>query len=314
MATQPRDNSQDEASNKALIELFNTYRTQADKNLGGTPAAGKWGNGGKGIFGHDFATHAAQNADDRQQYQRQAGESMDAWKQRMNAFLPNFSAVWDGLSPEQQAQYTKSLGFDTAGDPAKANTAGNDIEQQNMMNLHRQSEFAQKMLGPLDFNDPETKMYMDQANANANNDARLRGVEGGLSTMNTQDSFQKASLGLQQQRYQMGLNALQGAGNYGQGLAGQNLQEAGFNEGRFQADRNYELQRFQTNAAQSEGLGQTLGSIAGGAVGALGFLSPVPGLGAATMSAGASIGAGIGGGLGSRGAAPRYRGSYNGGY
>jgi hypothetical protein len=156
------------------------------------------------------------------------------------------------------------------------------------------SEYLAELQKPINVNDPYIKQYLMASQNRAADRARLSGIEGGLSNLNTEHAHANALGQLEMQRKGMYPAALQMGINRDQ-----------YNQGRYMEDM---LRQYQAQVGQAQGIGGLLGGIGGGA---LGFAVGGP----AGMTAGAGMGAQIGGGLGGMTAGPPpsaygYRGGY----
>lgn len=152
--------------------------------------------------------------------------------------------------------------------------------------------FADEMNAPLNLEDPLVKNILEGARTQTLASAQGQGVYGGYSQNQAERSYIGAASGLQQQRRQMGAQALQaGVG------ASQDLAKLRYGQAR----DSYQdmLANYNRENENNQGWGATIGGALGGLAG--GAASFIPGLQAfapALISGGASIGSSIGRGFG----------------
>lgn len=203
-------------------------------------------------------------------------------------------------SPAPEAQPATAPGPDAAAAEAARGQAWRDQLQA----------FYAEMAKPLDMNDPTVKRIQADVQGRSAMAANQRGIQGGLSNLNTEKALADSALGMQAQRQQLGVQALGLGLSDTQGL--ERLRQQGsqfdqqFAEDKYRYDTGLSQQTFNGRSD----LFRTGGSIIGGAIGApFGLAGP-----------GAAIGSGVGGlASGSWSPAPRPMnpygsGGYRGGY
>ncbi len=195
----------------------------------------------------------------------------------------------------------KATPEDIAG--AKARAEESALAQKAADSRRRLEEFINHLNAPLDMNDPYTKMIAQGASNMASDEARRRGINGGLSVTNVGRGVAGALTGLDMQRKELGLRAM------GEGFRVEDADRA-YNENnkRYAADQAdaYALREYE-NKQKS---GSSLGSLIGGGLGAAGgFLVGGPAGAAAGWSGGSALGGYVGGGL-AGGNSPAPRSSY----
>lgn len=197
--------------------------------------------------------------------------SQDEFDARKNR-IKTWGEEWDG-TPQGQASAAAASGGGTAG--------STDVINDDLY------KWVQSMSGQVDPNDPVVRGLEATGTNAAQRDARNRGVYGGLSGLNVQAGAQQAVQPYLQQRPQLALQGLSALSQRDLGLRNISLQE-------LQA-KNAAIA--QQNAAAAGDFGQqqnsaaSIGSVLGGAVGAVGALyTGNPGL----IGAGASLGGGLG--------------------
>lgn len=154
-------------------------------------------------------------------------------------------------------------------------------------------QFYEEMNRPLDLEDPLVKNILTGARTSTLSSMQGQGVYGGYSQGAAEKSYIGTAAGLQQQRQQMGAQALQsGVG------ASQDLAKMRYGQAR----DSYQdmLANYSRQNEQNQGLGATIGGGIGGVVGGVGgfFLGGPAGAVAGAkggFDAGSSIGRGIGG-------------------
>jgi hypothetical protein len=154
-------------------------------------------------------------------------------------------------------------------------------------------QFADEMNSPLDMNDPMVSNILQGARTSTMASLQDRGIQGGYSQNQAERSYIGAAAGLQQQRRQLGLQAL----NVGQGASSELLKQR-YNMSR--DSHNDLLKNYQWQDEQNQGLGSLIGGGLGGLLGGAGgfFLGGPAGAAAGAQTgfqAGSSIGRGIGG-------------------
>src|SRR5690606_20433390 len=172
--------------------------------------------------------------------------------------------------------------------------AGREYSEMELAAIQRQRDADQwrKDMWEWDPEDPWVQMMMGESERRAQNDARLRGVEGGLATANTQQAVANAMVGTDMARKQMALGLLSGQANYEAQQRQLALAEAAFRrESDWRGDeidfakdmRDYEFWRNMWTG---------LGTVGGAAIG--GYVS---GWNPQAMGVGASLG-GLAGNMG----------------
>lgn len=188
------------------------------------------------------------------------------------------------------AFWDRALAQVKSGDP---NAAAADAQAASRASASESLKaFAAHMMAPLDLNDPYVKQVIQGATSAAQNSANLRGVGGGYATSNVENAALRTGNQIQDQRAQMGMQALGQAGQLDQAQA--TLAQQAYMQ-------QYQSQLAQMQAHQNNN--QALGSLIGAGVGALGSYFGVPGL---NMQSGAQFGGGIGGMAGGGAQVPVY--------
>lgn len=149
----------------------------------------------------------------------------------------------------------------------------------------RIADFARRMSGPLDMNDPEVKMVLAAGTNSAQKLAAGRGIRGGLSDAGVVKSGMDSLTGLSAHRNDLGMQALGLQSNRDLGLRNLDMQ-------KYQMERDNSLASWKSQQASS----QALGSAVGGGLGAVagGYFGGPQGA-AAGMQAGAGFGGGLAG-------------------
>lgn len=175
--------------------------------------------------------------------------------------------------------------------PKMGKSAGQGGSPEDWMALLQQ--FADEMNKPLDLNDPMVRNILEGARTGTMTGLQGQGVFGGYSNNQAEKSYIGAASGLQQQRRQLGLSALQsGAG------ASQDLLKTRYGMARDQYGDM--MQNYQYGKDQNEGWGAGIGGAIGGVLGGIGGFAtggPAGAVGGfqAGSAAGSSFGRGIGG-------------------
>lgn len=154
-------------------------------------------------------------------------------------------------------------------------------------------QFYDEMQKPLDMNDPLVANILSNARSQALTSSEGRGVYGGYSQNVANQQYINTAAQLQQQRQQMGQQALQSGVGASQDLA--RLRYGQARDSYQDMLRNYQSQNDQ-NQGWGAGIGGVLGAGAGLAASFIPGLQPfAPSLIAGGASVGSNIGRGIGG-------------------
>lgn len=206
-----------------------------------------------------------------------------------------------GYSTPEQREKAK-LDADASAAQGRTNKINADLDA-----------FYNMLSQPIDPNDPEIQRVSSMAGRSAVGQAYGSGIEGGLSVANTEraagaaaaDMFQRERERRDGLRAQVG--GLRASGALSQQDFHQRAGQIAEANRRYQEGLRYDDAMNQYNAGLQQR--QMWGGLAGGAVGALGFLGG-PAVGAATTAAGSQFGAGAA----TLGMRPPPRRSYSGGY
>lgn len=169
------------------------------------------------------------------------------------------------------------------------------VQAQNAQEASRASasdklkEFAQHMMADINQNDPYVQQLVAAVSANSQDDARMRGLNGGYAVANTERAVTKSLIDAQNVRQQLGAQALGQAGQLDLGAA-----QIATN----QYNNAYQAQLANMAARQQNG--QAWGSILGSVAGAVGQAYGLP----VNAQMGAQFGGGFGGLM--TGGAPSY--------
>lgn len=147
------------------------------------------------------------------------------------------------------------------------------------------NELIKHLSGPLDMNDPQVAAILNGASTNAMSAASDRGVQGGMNVATGQQAYLGAAAGLQQQRQQLALQAMQAGGS--------------LDLGNRQFQHGVDTDAYNAAHNGATGTGSTIGGAIGGVLGGVGgFVAGGPMGAAVGAGLGGSLGSGIGGGIG----------------
>jgi hypothetical protein len=166
-------------------------------------------------------------------------------------------------------------------------------------------EYMDELNKGVNWNDPQVKALLGQAQGAASEDAKRRGIQGPMAVGNAQQAYVGAQAQLRAQNEQQRLNAIHlGLGN-DQDKAQLQLQRDRFNYGIDQDNYQRKLDQWTLDNNNSAGTGQAIGSVIGGLAGtAASFIPGLQPFAPALIGGGATLGGTIGRGFGGSNSPP----------
>lgn len=174
---------------------------------------------------------------------------------------------------------------------AYGDTGTQQLQNSNLL------RFIQRMMDGLDPNDPAVQQLTNQVFNASQRAASNRGIGGPLAVANTGQAVSYALNDAQNQRYQLGLQAL---GAFNQGKYEDARTQLAQQDQAFRQAQQLAQQQYAQGAAQGQSIGSGIGAGLGAAAGALipGAQPFIPAL----MAGGSQLGGGIGSQIGGAGA------------
>lgn len=246
---------------------------------------------------------------------RNEADAMEAWAKSQPFDLDNIFGGPDAIRKAwRQSPAYKQFRVDTENRHREEAQQAQGQQAENTAMAAEQSRgtqwrdqlqaFYAEMSKPLDMKDPTVMRIQADVQGRSAMAANQRGIQGGLSNLNTEKALADSALGQQGARQQLGMQALGLGLNDTAGLERLRQQGSQFdrNFGEDQYRYNVGLSQ-QTHAGQQQ-FGQGVGSLIGGAIGLpFGLAGP-----------GAQLGGGIGGLSGGTWSPPQRNPYSSGGY
>lgn len=178
-----------------------------------------------------------------------------SFAQRMASGTSIEQGVLKSIDPSRQGLFTGQGGSPAGGDPQAGQPT--DADLMRAFSLH--------MMDPrsMDVNDPYVARVLKLAGGAAQDDAALRGLNGGYATGNVARAATNAATDLQFQRQQLGMQGLQGAGAL---TLGQYKAQADAYNQQWQSQAMQAQQKYAHDMDQNQSIWGTVGGIGTGLV------------------------------------------------